>query len=170
MLGARATRHGHLLPERFSRPEEADTGIRRREPGRLREDLHGHVLDIYRLENLGVLRFQGARQPANAGADLPVKVVVRTTGFGQALCERGQCAFFSALAAVAVDGRVPKDAVEPRHEGLVWQVGQPVHVARERVLNEVFGQRPIAKASLEESQKGPVVLNEHIGHAGALVG
>ncbi len=70
---------------------------------------------------------------------------------------------------MAVDRGIPEHPVEPRHQPFVWHVGQSVQVARERVLQEVFGQRPVANSPLEESQKGPVVLDEHACNSGAVV-
>lgn len=169
MFGAGATRRRHLLAQRLARPEEPDAGVRGRQPGRLGKGLDRSTIDLNRLEHLGVCRLQGAREPPDTRADFPEELLVGLSRMGQFLGERRQRPFLGALAPVAVDRGIPEDTIEPWHQPLVGHGRQPVHIARERVLQEVFGQRPVADAPLEEAQKGPVVLDEHAGDSRPIV-
>ena len=114
--------------------------------------------------------FRVLRQPPDARADFPVQVLGGLGRIGQFPRERGQRPLLGPLAPMAVDCGIPEHPVEPRHQPFVRHVRQPIQVARERLLQEVFGERPVANPPLEEPQEGPVVLDEHAFNSGAVVG
>jgi hypothetical protein len=77
--------------------------------------------------------------------------------------ERFECALSRGASAITVDRRVPKVAIEPRHERFVgrrlFRAGNDLHKG---VLQNVFGERAIPDFPLEEPQKCAVILEQNI--------
>ena len=68
---------------------------------------------------------------------------------------------------MVVDDGITQHAVEPRHRGLfAAQSVDLVDPARERLLQDVFGQRAAADPSFEEREELAVVVDEHADHVG----
>jgi len=70
---------------------------------------------------------------------------------------------------MAVDCGIPEHPVEPRHQPFIRHVRQPIEVTRERVLEQVFGERSVAHPALEEPQERTVVFDQHVGDPGTVV-
>ena len=113
MLGTRTTGRRHLLPERFSSPEQADAGIRRRQAGVLGERLDGGLLDVDGPEDLEGKTVGAAGVPS----DRPLlDAVVRSSGGDPAQVRMRNIGYTLSPALAA--GRV--DAVI----GAYWNVEQ----------------------------------------------
>lgn len=66
--------------------------------------------------------------------------------------ERFVCAVGCSPPPELIDGRVPQRSVKPRHDSFVrWRLFRARDHSRERVLEDVFGQRAIADTPLEIS-------------------
>lgn len=159
---AGAARLYQPLVKRPPGPMHAHASVARRQALPLGKRHERLAFDVHILENFCVFRLQRSSQPGDTGTNLGRRVGQRLDVGGQLVGERLERTTCRCPSAVVVDGRVAKGPVEPGQQRLFWQHLHTFEITDERVLKEIFGQRPIADTALEVGQEGTVIGQQHL--------
>ncbi len=77
-------------------------------------------------------------------------------------CEGCERTILGAAASAVVYRRITEHAVEPGNQRFFRNIVEALEVPCKRVLENVFCRLAAAGATLEETEKGPVILDEHV--------
>jgi hypothetical protein len=170
MIGAHPTRLGDASLQGLPRAKDSHGGVARREAFVLRERLDWRAPNLNRLERLRIFRLQRRRQSADTGADLVFQFRGGRLVRLEFTCEGLDRPVGGTTPAELIDGGVAKRSIKPRHYRFVaGRLLGPRHHFGKGILEDVFGQRAIADAAFEISQKRALVLDQN-GNRGFLPG
>lgn len=160
MLGAEPARLGQPGLQRLTRAMDAHAGVARREPALGRVCLQGGAADLDLLQRVGVFGLQRAGDARHAGADLAIELGVSGALAFELARERVEPPAARLVAPVMIDDGVAQRGVEPGHDAVFRYFRRFGEIADERVLQDVFGERTVADAPLQEREEPPVIVEQ----------
>ncbi|HTL43421.1 MAG TPA: hypothetical protein VL262_03715 [Vicinamibacterales bacterium] len=163
MLRARPARFNESLLEGRPGAKDAHPGIADREIPLRGEVFHRHALHINRLQCIGVLRFESARQASNTAANFSFDFRFRRGVRLELGRERLQRPAGGLAPSKSIDCGVSECSIEPRHETFVDRsLVRPLHHLDESILQDVFGQLAVPDTAFEIAQENAMVLEQDV--------
>ena len=161
MLGARPARLGDPLLQGFASTEDPHGSVARRQALLLGVGLDRSAADFDGAKCVRVLGLQARSQASDACADLTGHLGSRGFLRFKLSCEGVRSPIGGTSPAELIDRRIAQRSIEPWNDRFVrWRLVGACHDFGERVLQNVFGDGPIAHLALQVPQKRAMVLQE----------